>query len=188
MKFHNITLALAFTLALAPLRAADSAPAGEPPAPKPGPEHAMLAKDAGVWDAEITMWFGPGEPTRAKGVWTAKMDMGGFWQVSDFDSEMMGAPFRGHQLTGFDQNKKKFVTVWADSMGSWMMVSEGTYDAAKKTLTMFANAAGMDGKPQRDKMVTTYPDDDHQIFTMYTLDGKTKKWNRVMEISYTRRK
>ena len=54
---------------------------------------------------------------------------------------------------------------------------EGTYDKEKKTMTMFGEAPGPDGKLAKHKMVTVMPDNDHQTFTMYMTgsDGQETK-------------
>ena len=50
---------------------------------------------------------------------------------------MPGTTFEGRGVTAWDGAKKKYVGAWTDSMSPGMGVSEGTYDAATKTLTSF---------------------------------------------------
>src|SRR5262245_40983715 len=110
--------------------------------PKPGPEHEVLKKLEGVWD--ITMRFGGME---SKGRVTYKMDLGGLWLVSSVESDLGGMKFQGRGMDSYDAGKKKYVSVWVDSMSTTPMTMEGSYDAAKKTLTMAGEGPGMDGKP-----------------------------------------
>lgn len=49
---------------------------------------------------------------------------------------MMGMPFEGHGTLAYDNHRKMFVSTWIDNMGSGIMVLEGTYDDASKTLTL----------------------------------------------------
>jgi len=64
-------------------------PAGQMPAAKPGPEHEILKKSVGTWDATVEE-MAPGAPAKtSKGTETAKL-VGGLWLVSDFKSEMAG--------------------------------------------------------------------------------------------------
>ena len=87
-----------------------------PPMPTPGPEHEMLRKDVGTWDATVEMFMAPGAPPEvSKGTETVTM-MGGFWQITEFKSEMMGQPFEGRGATGYDPAKKKYVGTWVDTM------------------------------------------------------------------------
>src|SRR5262245_53131770 len=61
--------------------------------PKPGPEHEILKKDEGVWDATVEATMAPGAPPAVStGVETVKATGGGLWYVADFKSEMMGQP------------------------------------------------------------------------------------------------
>ena len=86
--------------------------------PTPGPEHEMLKKDVGTWDATVEMFMAPGAPPAvSKGTETVTM-LGGFWQVGEFKSEMIGQPFEGQGITGYDPAKKKFVGTWVDTMST----------------------------------------------------------------------
>jgi uncharacterized protein DUF1579 len=165
--------------------AAVGARAQGPPMPQPGPEHELLKKDVGTWDATIEMLMPPGPPS--KGTETSVMGPGGLWLISDFKSEMMGAPFQGHGVTGWDSSKKKYVGTWVDSMSSGISLSESTYDAAAKTATGSLEGPGPDGQPMKMKAVTQYKDDDTRVFTMF-MAGPDGKEAPTMRITYKRRK
>jgi hypothetical protein len=135
--------------------------------PKPGPEHEILKKHEGVWD--LTMKFEGGE---SKGTSTNKMDLGGLWLSSSVESELLGQKFSGRGLDTYDPVKKKYVGIWVDSMSTSPMLMEGTYDAAKKTVTMEGSGPGMDGKPTKYRSVSEMPDNDTIKFTMYMGDSK----------------
>jgi hypothetical protein len=149
---------------------------------EPGPEHAMLKKLEGTWNAKVKM----GNEESAATV-TYKMECGGLWLISDFQGQLGDQKFQGRGADGYDPEKKKFVTVWVDSMTPRPLFMEGTYNKEKKTLTMTGEGLGPDGKPAKHKMTTHMPDDDHQTFTMYMVgpDGADIK---VMTIEYTRKK
>lgn len=83
---------------------------------KPGPEHALLKQMEGTWDGTVKLLMEPGKPpAESKGVFTAKMDLGGFFLVTEFKGEMMGQNFTGKGMSGYDPMKKKYVGTWADS-------------------------------------------------------------------------
>jgi hypothetical protein len=103
--------------------------------PKPGPEHAMLAKLAGNWTADVKAWFEPGEPKESKGTLTRKMILDGRYLQESFEGEFFGSKFKGMGLTAYDSGKKKYVSVWIDNMATSIAISEGTYDATTKTYT-----------------------------------------------------
>jgi hypothetical protein len=140
--------------------------AAQPPAP-PGPELDVLKKMVGTWDA--TMKF---EGAESKGTCVYKMDVGGLWLASTFEGDFGGTKFSGRGFDSYDPMKKKYVGVWLDSMMPHAMTMEGTYDAAKKTMTMEGSAPGPDGKVEKMKAVSAMPDVDTIDFKMYMGDGK----------------
>jgi hypothetical protein len=121
----------------------------------------------GKWDTTMTM-----AGQASKGTANYKMDLGGLWLASTFESSMMGEKFSGRGFDTFDAGKKKYVGVWFDSMSTTPMTMEGNYDAATKTMTMIGEAPGMDGKMTKHRMVTTMPDNDTMNFSMYAGDAK----------------
>ena len=154
-------------------------PANAQETPKPGPEHEILKKQVGTWDATMKM-----EGMETKAIATYKMDLGGLWLASTFEGEFGGMKFSGRGLDSYDPAKKKYVAVWVDSMSTSPMVMEGTYDKEKKTLTMSGEGAGMDGKPTKYKSVSVMPDDDTINFSMYIADGAQPAFT----IAYKRKK
>jgi hypothetical protein len=164
-------VALAASLSATPARAQEPA--------KPGPEHDVLKKLVGTWD--LTMKFGGME---SKGTVTYKMDLGGLWLVGSLESEMAGMKFQGRGMDTYDAGKKKYVSVWFDSMSTQPMLMEGTYDKEKKSMTMTGDAPGLDGKPAKWKSVSEMPDDDTINFRMYVGDTKEP----MFTIVYKRKK
>jgi hypothetical protein len=147
--------------------------------PKPGPEHEVLKELEGTW--ESTLKAGGQE---SKGKVTYKMDLGGFWLTGAMDSEMFGAKFSGKSLESYHPAKKKYVSVWVDSMSTAPVVMEGTYDKEKKTMTMAGEGPGMDGKPTKYRSVTTMSDKDTLEMTMWIGDGK----DPTFSVTYKRKK
>jgi hypothetical protein len=79
----------------------------------PGDMHKMLAGDDGDWNGDVTFWSDPAAPaTKSKSVATNKMILDGRYQVSDHNGCMMGKPFRGMGLAGYDNAKKVFMNTW----------------------------------------------------------------------------
>jgi hypothetical protein len=147
-------------------------------AAKPAAELEHLKDLVGTWDA--TMEGG-------KGTMTYKMDLGGLWLVGDFQGEFGGGKFSGRGFDSYDQNKKKYVGLWVDSMSTYPMVMEGNYDAAKKVLTMTGEGPGHDGKITKWKSVNEIKDKDTMVFKMYTI-GADGKETQAMTINYKRKK
>jgi hypothetical protein len=153
--------------------------AGAQERPKPGPEHKLLKNREGTWDT--TMKAGGMEH---KGTVTFKMELGGLWRVGSMKSDLGGQEFFGKSLDTYDARKKKYVSVWFDSMSTTPMTMEGTYDKERKTLTLVGDGMGMDGKPAKWKSVSEMKDDDTIHMSMYVGDEKEP----MFTVTYKRKK
>jgi hypothetical protein len=141
----------------------------------------MLKKFEGQYDATVSI--GGGE---SKAAATYKLGMGGLWLTIHFKGEFAGAPFEGRGVTGYDPNKKKYVSTWVDSMDPHVLMMEGSFDKDGNTYTEVGESHDMNGKPQKMKSVYEFKDADTIIFTMYTVaEGKDQQ---MMQITYKRNK
>jgi hypothetical protein len=149
--------------------------------PKPSPQQAQLESFAGVWNAELEMMG-----ATSKGIETCKSSLGGFWLLTDFEGEFMGAPFHGHGVTGFDAARGKIVNVWVDSSGSPMTIAEGGFDASGVKLVAESSGVDRTGHPARFKHVTTLTGRDSRTFEIFQLADGGKE-ELAMRIRYTRK-
>src|SRR5262249_5436100 len=100
----------------------------------PGAPHQAMAASAGSHDVKFKSWQEPGLPAMEDtGTATRTMALGGRVLVEEVSGSMMGMPFAGHGMTGFDNVSGKYWATWNDSMSTGIMVSEGTCDLASKT-------------------------------------------------------
>jgi hypothetical protein len=162
-------------------------PQGGPAPPQPGPEHEILEKEVGTWDATVEMSPGPGAPPLVShGVETNSL-LGGMWLVTQFRSDMGGMSFEGHGVAGWDAGKKKYAWTWVDTMSTGIALGEGTWDAASQTMTGWMEGPDMTGKVMRSKSVTQWKDADTRLFTISGAgpDGKEMSF---LKITYKRRK
>jgi len=149
--------------------------------PKPGPEHKMLQRFEGDWDATVAM---AGAESKATAKY--KMGLGGFWLSQDFKGEFGGQKFHGKGTTGYDPLRKKYVSTWTDSMSPTLIVMEGKFDKDGKTYTETGEGPGMDGKLTKLKSVLRFKDKDTLLFTMYTVQNGEEQ--EMMKITYRRKK
>lgn len=157
---------------------------------QPTEHHKEMARDAGVWDADVTMWMEPdAEPMKSKAVETNKM-VGDMWLLSEFEGEFGGQKFSGRGAFGYDPIKKKYIGGWIDSMSPFMQKMSGEYDVDTHTLTMMGETVDVrTGKPITTKMVTRYKSHDEKVFEMHMpVEGEDGEYYKSMEIKYTRRK
>ncbi|MEX2186004.1 MAG: DUF1579 domain-containing protein [Pirellulales bacterium] len=149
--------------------------------PKPGQEHEKLKKLEGAWDAVLES-----QGQKHKATATYKSICGGMWMASDFQGDLGGIAYSGHGLDGYDQQKKKYVGVWVQSMSSAPMHYEGNLDD-KDVLVMTGTACDLEGKPEQFKNTTAWKDDDHFSFKMYMVDAEGKE-QLAFTIEYARKK
>jgi hypothetical protein len=159
----------------------------ETPFPKPGPEHELLKKDVGVWDATVeSMMERGGKPNVTKGVETNTLFDSGLWLIQDFKGEVMGAPFQGHGVMGYDAPRKKYAGTWVDSMSTGVSKIEGTYDPKTKTMTSWLEGPGPDGTMMKMRSTSEWKDDNTRVFTMYSPPGQGEEF-AMLKITYKRR-
>lgn len=111
--------------------------------------------------------------------------MGGRYQKSEHKGMMMGMPFEGMSLVGYDNATKKFQNIWIDNMGTGIMVMEGTWDDAANAVNLHGTMVDpISGKEMKVREVFKFIDDNNQLLEMYnTVEGKEFK---SMEIKFTR--
>jgi hypothetical protein len=152
----------------------------------PGSQHARLAERAGEWRATVTIWSAPGaEPTVLEGTSTKTMTLNGRYLEETFTGEIMGRPFRGHGITGFDNVTKRYVSIWYDNMGTGIHVSEGGDDGKGGLAFTSTRHDPVTGKPVEQRSTGRRIDGDHHSWESFerTADGKEYLHMRV---EYTR--
>lgn len=154
----------------------------------PGDIHKMLATSDGDWTGEVTVWMAPdAPPTTSTANSSNKMILGGRYQESTISGNMMGMPFEGVGVTGYDNAKKKFVSTWIDNMGTGIMNMEGTWDEGTKTV----NFTGQQIDPLTGKMCDiretyTIVDANNQVMEMFVTKPGEKEM-KTMEIKLVRK-
>jgi hypothetical protein len=155
----------------------------------PGSVHALLAKDNGTWDADITMWMTPdAPPQKSTGTCTFKMIMGGRYQQGNFKGSFNGMPFEGVSTTGYDNAKKAIVGTWIDNMGTGIMNMEGTYDSANNVINLSGKSIDpTTGKDCTMRQVMKRVDENTIHEEMYAKYQGGKEY-KSMEMTYKRKK
>jgi hypothetical protein len=157
----------------------------------PAKEHKLMASWDGTWTGQVSMWMSAGQPP-VQSTTTAinKMVCGGRYQQSSFTGDMMGTPFEGMSTLAFDNSKKEFVSTWIDNMGTGMMISNGKWDDATKSVVLrgkMVDPSAGNGKEVAFREVLKVVDNDHQVMEMYGMDPSGKEY-KSMEIKFTRNK
>ena len=153
----------------------------------PGEPHKALAATAGNYDLKIRSWMDPNAPpSEETGTATRSMALDGRVRVETSSSSMMGAPFTGHGMTGYDNVTGKYWSTWNDSMSTGLMVSQGTCDAKQScTFTGSWNDPITKG-PVTARMTSRWTSPTIEVFEMYG-PGRDGKEMKMMEITYTKK-
>jgi Protein of unknown function (DUF1579) len=154
----------------------------------PGEPHKQLATLAGSWTTKTKEWMEPGKPpAESAGSVEMKMVLDGRYLQQEYSGEMMGRPYSGIGLSGYDNLLKRYVSTWVDTMGTGIFVMEGTAGADGKTITLKGQHAQPGGSQMKHRAVWKIVDGDTQTFEMYGTHAGGKEM-KMMEILYTRKR
>jgi hypothetical protein len=156
---------------------------------KPGAQHKALEPLIGEWTAEVKTWMVPEAPPMVtKGTAKSTWVMNGRFVREEFKGEMMGKPFNGVGLTGYDNQKQKYNSTWVDDISTAIFVSDGTASEGGKVIT-FVGKMDCPMTEQKDmpfKNVLRIISADKFVFEMH--DPSKGEHSKKMEITYVRSK
>lgn len=163
----------------------------------PAEGHAKLAPIAGKWTYVTKARMTPDEPFHeSTGKAEYKWTLGRRFLMQEIkgnpspDDAMMGGPFEGFGMLGYDNMTKKYISVWTDNMSTGMMTSEGTADGSGKTFT-FTTEEGyicpMSGQLEKPRTVLKMIGEDKLVFEMHNKGPDGKEFMNL-EVTYARAK
>lgn len=148
------------------------------------PAMRALHEGVGTWEATMTMAVDPTQPPIKEQCKEEVLPIcGGKYTWSNFDGSMMGMPFEGHALVGYDAEKDEFVSYWIDSMTPVWAKTTGKYDPESKSITMEGRCRDCFGQPMTMKEVLTFEGKDKRHCKM---EFETEQGTQAMEIAYRR--
>jgi hypothetical protein len=153
----------------------------------PGAPHKTMAATAGTYEAKVKSWHEPSGPAMEEtGAATRSMILDGRVLLEDFKGSMMGRPFTGQGMRGYDNVSGKYWSTWIDSMSTGLMVSEGTCD--DKNACKFTGSWNDPIKktPVTARMTSRWTSPTTEVFEMYG-PGRDGKEMKMMEITYTKK-
>jgi hypothetical protein len=153
----------------------------------PGAAHKSLEDLIGDWKAEVKCWHEPGgTPEVSRGTAKVFWILGGHFLKEEFTGRMMGRPFYGLTLMGYDNTKQTFNSVWVSDMQTSMFISEGKGESGNQVITLEGKAtcAATGRTDLTIRTVLRILDSENHVFEMYdTSKGEKAK---TLEIVYTR--
>lgn len=153
----------------------------------PGPHHQHYAEMAGTWKAAAKMWMKPGtEPMLSEMKAVCEVLMDGRYIVEKIEGTMMGMPFQGMSIAGYDNVKGKHTLVWIDNMGTGTIYSEGDCsDNCAVETQVYTYKDPMTMKDTKVKMVSRKIDANKHVLESFTVGDDGTEFKN-MEITYTR--
>jgi len=149
----------------------------------PGPAHKALEAFVGDWKAEVKCFHEGGAPEVSQGTEKSHWILNGRFLEAEFHGEMMGKPFTGRSLLGYDNVKEKFTSVWVSDIQTSTITAEGKGENGNKVITLEGKAVcaatGRKDIPMKEVFRVLSPD--KYTFEMFN-DNK-----KAMEITYTRK-
>ena len=148
----------------------------------PGPAHKALEPMIGNWKAQVSCWKdGAGEAHVSHGTAKTSWILQGRFLQEEFSGEMMGRPFKGLTLLGYDNTKQTYNMVWLADTQTSMFTCEGKGTEGNKVITLEGQCTcPTTGAQKALKSVYRLTGADQHVFEMYH-DGK-----KTLEVAYTR--
>jgi len=154
---------------------------------RPGAGHKALEHFVGDWKAEVKCWPEPGgEAHVSKATAKGTMLMGGRYLQEDFDGEMMGQPFSGRLIMGYDNFKQTFNSVWISDMQTAILVMEGGGEIGNKVITLEGKSSCPESGATEIPMRVVYRVLGPNKHTFEMFDESRGETAKTMEITYQR--
>lgn len=154
----------------------------------PGEPHKHMARLVGDWTYATKMWMDPSQPAmESSGTMHAEALFGGRYVQSTWKGDFMGMAFEGRATDAYDNVAKQYVSTWIDNMGTGIMYSTGTCDAAAKSCTHSGDFWDpMTGKKSTMRSVINWTDDNSFKMEMFG-NGPSGQEMKMMEFVVTRK-
>ena len=152
----------------------------------PGEEHAKLAAHAGSWNVRTKMFMTvDAEAVEMDATADSEMVLGGRFLVEEYHGTLMGEPFDGLLIVGFNKLTTEYFSVWMDTWGTAFHTARGSEngDGAIAMAGKIHDVLTPEGRTYRH--VLREAGSGYVVELYDTLPDGTE-W-MVMEMTYTRR-
>jgi hypothetical protein len=152
----------------------------------PGKPHKLLAKLEGSWTTKTRGWLEGKPAMESIGTCEQKLVLDGHYLQQLYTGDMMGAPFTGINLLGYNNHTKKYESVWLDSMNTAIYFFVGAGSTDGRTITQECSYDDPVRGPAVWQSVTRVKDDDTLEFEMF-ITPKGGKKEKMMEMTVARK-
>jgi hypothetical protein len=148
---------------------------------QPGPQHEAMDFWAGTWKANVTNAM-TGE--ESEGTYTFEWALGGRVLVGNFSGTMMGQPYEGMSIDGYDKQSGAYYSLWMDTTTTGYTMFTGKAEGEDTVVYTGTGTDPMTGGEMKMRSVSTRTGDDTFTYTMYVSQGGQEM--KVMEMTGTR--
>lgn len=153
----------------------------------PSAPHKLLAKFEGSWITKTKGWMEPNKPpTESSGTCEQKLILEGRYLQQTYNGDMMGAPFTGINLIGYDNHTGQYQSIWVDSMSTGIYYFAGTASADDRTITQECSYDDPVRGPSVWRSVMNIKDDNTLEYQMF-ITPEGGKEEKMMEMTATRK-
>ena len=151
------------------------------------PEHEAMAAMVGTWQVAATFWAHPDAPPEtSQGTAVRTLILGGRVVEEVYTSTIMGHPFEGRALSGFDRVTGRYWSLWTDSLNSGATISYGGWDEAAGVFVMEGEGPNlMLGRVMPMRIESRMDGPDRSILAFFT-PGPQGSMVQYMELIYDR--
>jgi hypothetical protein len=153
----------------------------------PGEEHDSLAKQVGIWTAEVKAWMDPSaEPEVSTGTFHREMTLGGRVLTEHYERMVMGMPFKGFGMNGYDNVSGRWWSTWNDNLSTGPTQMWGEWSEKEGAMVFYGEGPDMmTGGMVKMKTIVRHPNADQEILEVYDLRTGTPVM--TMQITSTRK-
>ncbi len=149
--------------------------------------HMALDYLVGNWSTKTKWWQAPGtKPEETEGKTHFESILGGRFVRETVDGTMMGKKFQGIGYLGYDNMKKKYITLWMDSMATGVFTLEGDSPDKGKTIKSSGEfLCPITGKEKFIRSVMKKVGKNEVVYEHYEKDPGGKEF-KALEVAYKR--
>lgn len=153
----------------------------------PGEPHKLMGNLEGSWTTRSRGWMDPDEPPmESSGTCEQKMILGGRYLRQEYTGDMAGTPYSGINILGYNNQTRKYESVWIDTMSTGVFYFVGAGSRDGRTITQECSYDDPVRGPSKWRTVTRIKDDNTIEFEMF-LTPKGKKEEKMMEMTILRK-
>jgi len=148
----------------------------------PGKPHQDMAAKVGTWEGTVSMWEKPGAaPQVSQASSERTMGLGGRVLLEHWTGSMMGMPFEGMGMTGYDNSNGQWWSTWSDNFSTGVMTSVGKCDADPKRGCNFTGSYvdPLTGKGKKNRSTMSSPSADDERMEMFETGADGKEWKNM---------